>query len=130
MSGNNEFKDFVSHIDMMNTINGGTSLTSVVVNKEEDQLIIQISAPTVNGDAYNLLLKGNQLIVYTTLSDEWLLDVSGDMKKMPLFARTFDLPPFVNQEAIDAVYENGELRIVLPLMENNEAVKKIDIRHY
>ena len=130
MSGNNEFKDFVSHIDMMNTINGGASLTSVVVNKEEDQLIIQISAPTVNGDAYNLLLKGNQLIVYTTLSDEWLLDVSSDMKKMPLFARTFDLPPFVNQEAIDAVYENGELRIVLPLMENNESVKKIDIRHY
>ena len=130
MSGNNEFKDFVSHIDMMNTINGGTSLTSVVVNKEEDKLIIQISAPTVNGDAYNLLLKGNQLIVYTALSDEWLLDVSGDMQKIPLFARTFDLPPFVNQEAIDAIYENGELRIVLPIMENNEAVKKIDIRHY
>ena len=130
MSGNNEFKDFVSHIDMMNTINGGTSMTSVVVNKEEDQLIIQISAPTVHGDAYNLLLKGNQLIVYTNLSDEWLVDVSGGMQKIPLFARTFDLPPFVNQEAIDAVYENGELRIVLPIMENNEAVKKIDIRHY
>lgn len=129
---NNEFKDFISHIDMMNTISGGTSLTSVVINKEEDKLLIEVSAPAVDGDAYNLLLRGNQLIIYTTLSDEWQVDVNSDknMNKMPLFARTIDLPPFVNKDEIDAVYEDGKLNVVLPIIENNEAVKKIDIRHY
>jgi HSP20 family protein len=126
----NEFKDFVNHIDMLNTINGGASLTSMVVDKKDDKLTVRISAPTVEGDAYNLLLRGDQLIVYTTLSDDWLLDVTSDVNKMPLFARTIDLPPFVDREAIDAVYENGELHIVLSFTETNKAIKKIDIKHY
>jgi HSP20 family protein len=126
----NEFKDFVNHIDMLNTINGGASLTSMVVDKKDDKLTVRMSAPTVEGDAYNLLLRGDQLIVYTTLSDDWLLDVTTDVNKMPLFARTIDLPPFVDREAIDAIYENGELHIVLPFTETNKAIKKIDIKHY
>jgi len=126
----NEFKDFVNHIDMLNTINGGASLTSMVVDKKDDKLTVRISAPTVEGDAYNLLLRGDQLIVYTTLSDDWLLDATTDVNKMPLFARTLDLPPFVDREAIDAVYENGELHIELPFTETNKAIKKIDIKHY
>jgi HSP20 family protein len=126
----NEFKDFVNHIDMLNTINGGTSLTSMVVDKKDDKLTVSISAPTVEGDAYNLLLRGDQLIVYTMLSDDWLRDATSEVNKMPLFARTIDLPPFVDREAIDAVYENGELHIVLPFTETNKAIKKIDIKHY
>jgi HSP20 family protein len=126
----NEFKDFVNHIDMLNTINGGASLTSMVVDKKDDKLTVRMSAPTVEGDAYNLLLRGDQLIVYTTLSDDWLLDVTTDVNKMPLFARTIDLPPFVDREAIDAIYENGELHIVIPFTETDKAIKKIDIKHY
>lgn len=130
MSRNNEFKDFLSHIDMFNTINGGTSSPSIIVDKEDDRIIVRISAPAVNGDAFNLLLKGNQLIVYTVLSDEWALENADNEQKLPLFARTFDLPPFVDKEGIDAVFEDGNLNVVLPLMDKEEAVKKIDIRHY
>ncbi len=126
----NELKDFVNHIDMLNTINGGASLTSVVVEEKEDNLTIRVSAPALEGDAYNLMLRGDQLIVYTTLSNNWLADVTANTNKLPMFARTFDLPPFVNKEAIDAIYENGELRVILPITDVNKEVKKIDIKHY
>ena len=126
----NEFKKFVNYIDMHNTINGGTSLTSVVVDEKEDHLSIRISAPSIEGDAYNLMLKGNQLIVYTILGDNWLANPTEKAHKIPLFARTFDLPPFVNKEEIDAIYENGELKVVLPFTEINDAIKKIDIKHF
>ena len=126
----NELKDFVNHIDMLNTINGGASLTSVVVEEKEDSLTIRVSAPALEGDAYNLMLRGDQLIVYTTLGDNWLVNGSKNVNKMPLFARTFDLPPFVNKEEIDAIYESGELRVILPFTEVNKEIKKIDIKHY
>ncbi len=125
----NEFKDFTSHIDMMNTIGGGTSLTSIDIDKNPREVVIKVSAPSVDGDAFNILLKGNQLIVFTNLNSEMTQDSEYGIQKMPLFSKTFDLPLHVNREAIDAIYEDDQLHIVLPLTEMDQEIKKIDIRH-
>lgn len=130
----NILKDFIHQIDTMNTIGGGTTATRVHVKKESDRMVIEVSAPSVHSDSFNIYLRGNQLIVYTILNDTNLLgdDLNQAARHMvPMFNRIFDIPLYVDREQIDAVYENGYLRVILPYNEGEtEQVKRIDIREY
>ncbi len=129
----NIFKDFMSQIDMMNTINGGTTLTSVAVDKNEDHIQIKLSSPGVSSESYNILLQGNQLIIYSVLKKEndFLTTEEAEEKpEVPRFSKSFDLPPFVDIDNIDAVFEENVLKVVLPFKSMDETIKKIDIRHF
>nr|WKN39794.1 Hsp20 family protein [Tunicatimonas sp. TK19036] len=130
----NILKDFVHQIDTMNTIGGGTTATLVNVQKKSDKLVIEVNAPSVHSESFNIYLRGNQLIVYTVLNDTSM--VTDDMEQSarhmtPMFNRVFDIPATVDREQIDAIYENGRLRVILPYHEGQiEDVKRIDIREY
>ncbi len=130
----NMLKDFVHQIDTMNTVGGGTTATRVNIAKEVDRLIIEVSAPTVHSDSFNIYLRGNQLIVYTVLNDAEMMEErenSAARHTVPMFNRMFDVPPHVDREQIDAVFEDGYLRVILPFKEGESAeVKRIDIREY
>ncbi|MEM9671111.1 MAG: Hsp20/alpha crystallin family protein [Cyclobacteriaceae bacterium] len=129
----NILKDFIHQIDTINTISGGTTTTRVNLKKETDRLVIEVSAPTVHSDSFNIYLRGNQLIVYTVLNDINFIDGSDQAARhmVPMFNRVFDIPPYVDRELIDAVYENGYLRVILPYNgSETEDVKRIDIREY
>ena len=130
----NILKDFVHQIDTMNTIGGGTTATLVQVKKESDKLVIEVNAPTVHSESFNIYLRGNQLIVYTVLNDASMMvdDTEQSARHMiPMFNRVFELPLSVDREQIDAIYENGRLRVILPFNEGEtEEVKRIDIREY
>ncbi|MGB3585842.1 MAG: Hsp20 family protein [Tunicatimonas sp.] len=127
-------KNFVHQIDTMNTVGGGTTATRVDVLKEVDRLVIEVNAPTVHSDSFNIYLRGNQLIVYTVLNDT---EAMGELENRaarhttPMFNRMFDVPPHVDREQIDAIFEDGYLRVILPFSEGESAeVKRIDIREY
>ena len=130
----NVLKDFVHQIDAINTITGGTVATRVNVKKGSDKLIIQVDAPSINSDSFNIYVHGNQLVVYTTLSD--LNEVADEEAQSsrhmaPLFNRTFSIPATVDKEQIDAVFEDGRLKILLPYGANEDMpAKRIDIREY
>ncbi|MGB3849032.1 MAG: Hsp20/alpha crystallin family protein [Tunicatimonas sp.] len=132
----NVLKDFVRQIDAINTITGGTVATMVNVKKKTDKLVIQVNAPSVNSDSFNIYVHGNQLVVYTTLNDTPLtLDEDGEEQSSrhttPIFNRTFSLPPAVDKDQIDAVFERGQLKILLPFGADNDVpAKRIDIREY
>ena len=130
----NALKDFIHQIDTINTIGGGTTTTRVNVTKNSDKLVIEVKAPTVHSDSFNIYLRGNQLIVYTVLNDESMMtdDTRDSARHMtPMFNQVFDVPPTVDREQIDAIYENGRLRVILPFNgEEPEEVKRIDIREY
>jgi HSP20 family molecular chaperone IbpA len=129
----NILKDFIHQIDTMNTISGGTTATRVNLKKESDRIVIEVSAPTVHSDSFNIYLRGNQLIVYTVLNDINFIDSSDQAARhmVPMFNRVFEIPPHVDRELIDAVYEDGFLRVILPYNGGEtEEVKRIDIREY
>jgi len=130
----NMLKDFVHQIDTMNTVGGGTTTTRVNIKKEVDRAIIEVSAPSVHSDSFNIYLRGNQLIVYTILNDAATMEEQQNLSArhtVPMFNRVFDLPPHVDREQIDAIFEDGYLRVILPFNEGEpEVVKRIDIREY
>jgi HSP20 family protein len=128
----NVLKDFVHQIDAINTITGGTVATLVDVQKRADQLVIQVNAPSVNSESFNIYVHGNQLVVYTILSDVSAVageDEHSSRHMAPLFNRTFNIPPAVDKDQIDAVFERGQLRILLPFGASHDVpAKRIDIR--
>ena len=130
----NILKDFVHQIDAINTITGGTIATLVDVKKGDDKVVIQLNAPSISSDSFNIYVHGNQLVVYATLND--LNEVAEEDEQSsrhmaPLFNRTFNIPATVDKEQIDAVFEDGRLKIVLPFGANQGApAKRIDIREY
>ncbi len=130
----NVLKDFVHQIDAINTITGGTVATMVNLKKSADKLIIQVNAPSVNSESFNIYVHGNQLVVYTTLNDVTAVadeDEQSSRHMAPIFNRTFSIPPAVDKDQIDAVFEHGQLKILLPFgAGNNVPAKRIDIREY
>lgn len=130
----NALKDFVHQIDAINTITGGTVATMVNLKKGTDKLVIQVNAPSVNSDSFNIYVHGNQLVVYTTLNDVSTIadeDEQSSRHMAPIFNRTFSIPPTVDKDQIDAVFEHGQLKILLPFGESDDVpAKRIDIREY
>ncbi len=131
----NVLKDFVHQFEKMNTVGGGVALTTVDIDKKPDHLAINISTPTIGSEAFNIFIRGNQLVVYSVLSKVDLLE--DEAKKsarhtVPLFNRVFEIPPMVDRAQIDAVYDHGVLKVLLPYSEDGEIMKlkKINIREY
>ncbi|MEK6476821.1 Hsp20 family protein [Catalinimonas sp. 4WD22] len=131
----NVLKDFVHQFEAMNTIGGGTAAASVNVDKQKDHLTIVISAPSVSSDSFNIFLSGNQLVVYAVLKGPELLE--NDARKearhtVPVFNQIFEIPPFVDKEQIDAIFEKGLLKVHMPYTDEQDMmkVKKINIREY
>ena len=130
----NVLKDFVHQIDAINTITGGTVATRVNVKKNNEKLVIQVNAPSINSDSFNIYVHGNQLVVYTTLNDLNEItdeDEQSSRHMAPIFNRTFNIPATVDKEQIDAVFEDGRLKILLPYGASEDTpAKRIDIREY
>lgn len=132
----NVLKDFVHQLDIMNTISGGTSATSVDIDKNDKYISINISSPSVNSEAFNIFVRGEQLVVYSVVKAEensWIMneEKTASTHMIPMFNQVFDMPPFVVKEEIEAVFENGSLKVILPLQEPESIpVKRIDIREY
>jgi HSP20 family protein len=124
----NLLKQLAHQFDLMNTINGGVSMTLVNVEDFENKTEIKISAPGVRIESFNLYLNNNQLMIFSVLPQdvqENYLPVA-----IPMFSRTFTLPTYVDEEKIEAIYEEDVLRIVLPFKAGlKDKIRKINIKY-
>ena len=124
----NLLKQLAHQFDLMNTINGGVSMTLVNVLDLDNKTEIKISAPGVRVESFNLYLNNNQLMVFSVIPQdvqENYLPVA-----IPMFSRTFNLPPYVDDQNIEAIYEDDVLRIVLPFKnDSRQNIRKIDIKY-
>lgn len=132
----NVLKDFVHQLDVMNTISGGASATSVDIIENKEGINIDIYAPSVSSESFNIFVRGNHLVIYTVVKNEenagiFNEDKSASRHMVPMFSRVFEISPFIDEEEIDAVFENGKLKIFLPYQKGDSVpVKRIDIRHF
>lgn len=134
----NDLKDFVHQINAMNSIGGGVATTTVNIDKHTDHITLTIKAPTLSSESFNIFLQGNKLIVYSILNDKkYLAEQQSEAKNaarhmIPLFNEVFDIPSIVDRDQIDAVYEKGVLKVIIPFNgdPNKMNVKRIDIRQY
>lgn len=124
----NVLSDFIRPIDLLNTINGGVSMTTMHLNEIPDGIMLHVSSPTVQAEAFNVFVDNNKLVVFSELPQD-LNEMTGPYPvRIPMFHHSFDIPNFVSIEQIEAVYEEGELKVFLPFKDGTKAHRKIDIQ--
>ncbi len=125
---NNMWRGFLKQIDLMNTLNGGVSMASLNMEEQENSLVITVSAPGVSPESFNIFIDHYKLIILSTLPNEDLMDEEN--MYIPMFYKAFDIPYFVEGSKIDAVYEDGVLKVILPYREKSTTLqRKIDIKN-
>ena len=121
----NVFSGTGGQIDLLNTLYGGSSMTTMDVQREDDRLVITLSAPGVEANAFNVLIEGNKLVLYTLLVQD--NDTVGQRLAVPMFLRVLDIPTFVDAEQIEAVHEHGRVMVSLPIKNEEYLNRHIDI---
>lgn len=118
-------RNLLNQGDSLNTMNGGVSMTEAKAYKTDYAYEIVLSAPTVSPESFNIFLNYNQLIVYALLKTG-----NQDQQAMiPMFSKSFDLPVDADLEKIEALHEEGMIKIIVPFKDNTDHLKrKIDIK--
>lgn len=128
------FEDFFKPWNEMAGINGlwGKTLTMPAVNITEDKDFYKIcvAAPGLEKKDFNIDVEGNMLTVSSEKEEkkeEKNERITRSEYNYSSFSRSFTLPDTVMTEKIEAVYEGGELKVMLPKKE--EAKKAIPAKH-
>lgn len=127
----NVFQGTGGQIDLLNTLYGGSTQTRMNVEREDDLLVITLSAPGVKADSFNVLVEGNKLVLYTLLVSTSVQQSEGNSQRLavPMFLRVLDIPSFVDADHIEAIHEHGQVRVMLPLRDEEESHRRIDIKN-
>ena len=96
------------------------------VKQEDDRLVIKLSAPGVSANAFNVLVEGNKLVLYTLLVQDSTTE--GQRLAVPMFLKVMDIPGFVDAEQIEAVHDHGQVVVSLPIKDEAHLHRKIDIK--
>ncbi|MBI2731612.1 MAG: Hsp20/alpha crystallin family protein [Sphingobacteriales bacterium] len=111
--------------DLMKTI----TVPSVNVSENEKEYRLTMAAPGLKKDDFKIDIDGDII----TISAETKMEKEEKDEKFSrkeysykTFSRSFTLPEFVNSDKIEAVYENGELKLMLP---KKAEVKKTTAKH-
>lgn len=127
----NVFQGTGGQVDLLNTLYGGSSQTTMNVEREDERLIIKLSAPGVSANAFNVLIEGSKLVLYTLLvSTSARQDEEGNSQRLavPMFLRVLDIPSFIDVDHIEAVHEHGQVLVMLPFKNEEQMHRRIDIK--
>lgn len=127
----NVFSGTGGQIDLLNTLYGGSIQTTMDVAREEDRLVVTLSAPGTVADSFNVLVEGNKLVVYKLLTGTTqVVGESAEQQRLavPMFLRVLDIPDFVDDDQIEAIHEYGNVRVMLPFKSEDKLHRRIDIK--
>lgn len=116
-------KNIALQIDLLNTLGGGVSETYVDIKKYNKGAVINVWAACVDPEAFKIVLHNNQLTIFSVLQSK-----ENPGMAAPLFNRTFMLPPQVDLGRVEAVYQEGQLKVKLPYYESTGQSREIEIK--
>ncbi len=128
----NVFQGTGGQIDLLNTLYGGSSQTTMNVEREDERLVITLAAPGVSANSFNVLVEGDKLVLYTLLvstSKQQQNDGTSQRLAVPMFLRVLDIPSFIDVEQIEAVHERGQVMVMLPFKDQEHMHRRIDIKN-
>lgn len=132
------FNDFFRPWDSFFDLNNGGSLSrnlnpvsipAVNISETSDQYEVNLAAPGMKKEDFNIDVEGNTLTISAETKEEKEEKDERFTRKeynYSSFSRSFTLPDWVNKEKINANYENGLLKVVLP---KTEAAKQAPSKH-
>jgi len=108
---------------LSNFLNTGTTIPGVNIKETPDSFEVEMAAPGMKKDDFKIELDGNQLTISS--EKETKLEDKKDGEKYSCkefnyeaFQRSFTLPKdVVDEEKIEAHYDNGMLRLSIPRQE-------------
>ena len=95
---------------VMNVLNGGMTMPLMSLDKRKDEYVFNIQLPGIDPDAFSVEIDSHNLFVYHQMH------FSEDLK-VPYMLQRLVIPAEVNYEKIRAEFNEGSLRIVMPLNE-------------
>ncbi len=107
---------------------------AVNVTDNKDSYVVCLAVPGMRKEDFAIEMDGNMLTISSEKEETKEEKESKYTRKeysYSSFSRSFTLPEDVNKEKIDAKYENGELKLVLPKVEEakkNTAGRKIAVK--
>jgi len=131
------FSDFFRPWEPLFDLNGGSllnslnpvSLPSVNIVENKNHYEVSLAAPGMKKDDFKVDVEGNVLTISAEKEEKNEEKEEKFTRKefsYTSFSRSFTLPEWVNKDKIDASYEDGLLRLVLP---KTEEAKKLSSRH-
>ena len=121
---NNKFKNLVTTVDLLNTLNGGVSEPYLSYRERPDGRELRIRVPGVSREMLHVEINDNQLNVLYHIP----METAGKRVFLPKEVIKQTLPYFVEITGIRATFEENELIVNLPYNElANGYNKKIPI---
>jgi HSP20 family molecular chaperone IbpA len=122
-------KELLLTADVMNTLNGGISSPDIRMSREKDKYILYAKVPGVEPNRMQIEIKNNRLFLFhhIGLRNDDLYD---GIHTIPFHIGFVIIPFDVKIKEIKAVYEEGELKVIMPFNEfSNGYYKRIHIEN-
>ena len=116
-------RNLAPQLDLLNTLGGGIAQAQLRVENREQGVLVRVAAPSVSPESIHVLLNNNRLTVMAEYRHQ-----PEDKLAAPLFTRVLDLPANLDLTRIDAVHEEGELRIRIPYQNPADLPREITIK--
>ncbi|GAA4756310.1 Hsp20/alpha crystallin family protein [Flavisolibacter ginsenosidimutans] len=128
------FKPWNQWFDDGGLINRVSNLPAVNIKENGNHYTVSLAAPAMKKEDFKIDVDGNMLTI-SSEKEESTEDKGERYTRKEYsyssFSRSFTVPGDVKLEAIDARYENGELKITLPRKEDTKkatATKRIAVK--
>ena len=116
MQNKKAFREFVKQVEVANTVNGGIAQTAFNIHNVGNDILVEVSNASVSPDAFTFTINGDQLIINVMHHEK---GAEGKvLQSYPLFLRIVKIPYFVDINKIEASYEQGIFKILLPYNKN------------
>lgn len=133
------FTDRFSENDVLDFFNNNfsesnTTVPAVNIKETDNEFDVELAAPGMNKEDFNINLENDQLTVSSEHKEESKKEEDGKFSRREFsyqkFQRTFSIPEnMVDSDKIDARYEDGLLKIRLPKPEHAKVkpARKIEV---
>jgi HSP20 family protein len=124
-------RGFGPQLDLLNTLNGGVVQAAIQVKHHRHALVITITAPSLEPDAFEILLDHQMLTISSANLpfDPMAPRLPNDLR-VPLLRQQFRLPAQVDTDRIEATFSGDRLRVTIPIRADNDQYRRIEIRPY
>ena len=128
------FKPFSQWFDDSGMVRRVANMPAVNIKENGNHYTVSMAVPGLKKEDFHVDVENNMLTIRSEKEEEKEEKEDRYSRReysYTSFTRSFGLPDDVKQEAIDARYENGELRITLPRKEDAKkatASKKIAVK--
>jgi HSP20 family protein len=98
--------------DLMNSVHGGVRQTEFRVETAGDDIMINVSNPTVSPESFSFTIFNDKLLINVLLTN--VDQQAGKTYAFPMFSKVVDIPFYVDMSKIEATYEDQVFKIKLP----------------